>query len=50
MYAGADFLIIRPIRALSVFGRFYYTHNRSFYELALLFLLIVIGSFIFDVG
>jgi cytochrome c oxidase subunit 1 len=48
--ASADFLILRPIRALSVFGRFYYTHNRSFYEMVLLFLFIVAISFVFEIG
>jgi len=28
-------LLIRPVKALYVFGRFYYRHNRDFYSLVL---------------
>lgn len=34
-----DLLLIRPIRAFYVFGKFYYRHNKDFYEQLIVFLI-----------
>jgi len=42
-----DLLILRPIRALSVFGRFYYRHNRDFYQFVFIVLLTLLVGGLF---
>lgn len=40
-------LLVRPVRALYVFGRFYYRHNKDFYSLVAILILSCAISFTF---
>lgn len=40
-----DLLLIRPLRTFYVFGKFYYRHNKAFYENVVVFLVVVVVGY-----